>query len=96
MSGAPFPGSWSPSDKEPQAKGAVGEVTLRDGSKYPTYFCLKCEQKTALEGRPQTTKLIARYGKDATIHTCFTCHHTRAVDMPADCKESGDEHSPRA
>lgn len=87
MSDAYLP--WQTNDpEEPWPKSAVGSITLPDGAKVPTYYCLKCEGKSAVEGRPQTAELIEKYGSEATIHICFGCAYDREVTLPADIKES--------
>ncbi len=88
--GLPFPEDWTPdaTPEEPWPQSAVGSITLPDGGKVPTYYCLKCEAKSAVEGRPQTAELIAKYGPETTIHICFTCAWDRAIAMPADLKET--------
>jgi len=73
--------------QEPWPRSAVGSITMPDGGRVPTYYCLKCESKTAVEGRPQTEELIAKYGSEATIHICFGCAYDREVLLPADIKE---------
>jgi len=47
---------------------------------FPVYFCLFCECRGAVEGRPATPELIAKYGADATLHICIQCHYTREIE----------------
>ena len=70
----------------PWPKAAVGSITLPDGGRVPTYYCVRCEAKAAVEGRPTTTEMIAKYGAQAVVHICFTCGYDREVDAPADLK----------
>jgi hypothetical protein len=90
--GMPFPESSEPwrahEPQEPWPESAVSSITLPDGGRVPTYYCVKCEAPAAVEGRPQTAELIAQYGKDATLHICFTCGYVREIALPADLKET--------
>lgn len=63
-------------------RGAVGWAAHGSDGHLPLYFCLKCEQKTALEGKPLIGSLIERFGADTIIHMCVdaSCFYARAID----------------
>lgn len=98
MSGPGSVPEWSPDFKIPDGfrpdtvatealpRASVGMYTLPDGGIVPTYYCVLCEEKSALEGRPITREHIAKYGADATIHICWKCEYVRQVAYPADAK----------
>lgn len=62
--------------------GAVAMANRPDGSKIPLYYCLRCEQKTVIEGRPATVEAIKKWGEGTLIQYCVDpiCDHVRAVE----------------
>ena len=98
MSGPGAVPEWSPEFKIPEGwqpntttgetlpRSSVGTYTLPDGGIVPTYYCVLCEEKSALEGRPITADHLKRFGPNATIHICWRCEYVREVAYPADAK----------